>query len=174
MTADFRILKNEEELVEIINSHGQRLKQLQQQDELEAFRDLNETQWHTLGRYSSLILVAGYAAFFTMWSSVKNDLSKPAMFASGLLATASVCLFLSFEVAKMFLTQRLTVRISNAFNKADASTPTTVFRDVIDSESKRASRIWPFFFWPTILSGFGAGAILGWAFLDGLCRWFAS
>ncbi len=51
--------------------------------------------------YTNLIIVAGYAGFFAVWSSMKDNLSPVEMFLSALCITLSLTVFISWEVFGM-------------------------------------------------------------------------
>lgn len=57
--------------------------------------------------YTNLIIVGGYAAFFTIWSFMKDKLPETAMVWAALLMTISAILFVSFETYKMIINGRM-------------------------------------------------------------------
>ena len=109
--------------------------------------------------YTNLILIGGYAAFFTMWSSVKEDLSRGYMLWAALLMTVSVSLFLLFEVLKM-------VELAGRLQRS--AQPGQVGR-----LGSMLIRSWNVVLWITALTGFGGATILGVAFVDGLLDWYS-
>jgi len=51
--------------------------------------------------YTNLIIVAGYAGFFAVWSSMKDNLSPVELFLSALCITLSLTVFIFWEVFGM-------------------------------------------------------------------------
>jgi len=95
-----------------INSHLNRLtkevKELRQfqasveyEKQVQAALELMGRMQASHASYTNLIIVAGYAAFFTFWSTLKNDLPKWLYAVSGLLIVLSLLVFIAWEVTKM-------------------------------------------------------------------------
>lgn len=57
--------------------------------------------------YTNLVIVGGYAAFFTIWSFMRDRLPETAAIWAALLMTISAILFVSFETYKMILNGRM-------------------------------------------------------------------
>ena len=54
--------------------------------------------------YTQLIIVAGYAGFFGIWSLIKEDISSKSAIWSALFLISSIAIFVFFEVGKMTYT----------------------------------------------------------------------
>ncbi|WP_331299245.1 hypothetical protein [Methylobacterium oryzae] len=60
--------------------------------------------------YANVILVAGYAGAFTIWSFTRSQLPAKAGVAIALALLISLAAFIAFEVVKMTLTSNITLR----------------------------------------------------------------
>ena len=54
--------------------------------------------------YTNLVIIAGYAAFFTVWSIMKDQLSQREMLVSAFCITFSLIFFVFWETLKMIIT----------------------------------------------------------------------
>lgn len=70
---------------------------------LEAQKELLSSTFGQAQAYTNVVLVAGYAGFFGIWSFVRDDLSRGTMFISALLITISLGFFVLWEVAGMIM-----------------------------------------------------------------------
>lgn len=111
--------------------------------------------------YTNLILVAGYAAFFTFWSQLHDDLPPLIFNLVGLLIIASLLCFISWEVTKM-IWGNLSIRRVQAELDGAKPGPTTMakFQEALTSFDRRSGKIWVWFLVPTITFGAGAGLLL--------------
>ncbi len=66
--------------------------------------------------YTNLILVAGYAGFFAIWSQLGADMTKATMFWSGLLISLSIGGFIAWEMYGMITRSRSMLGIARAVN----------------------------------------------------------
>ncbi len=67
--------------------------------------------------YTNLIIMAGYAGFFGLWSSTKNFLTPKQVFWSVLFMIISISVFVFFEVGKMIFNSCYMLSESSALNK---------------------------------------------------------
>src|SRR5690606_4600684 len=66
--------------------------------------------------YTNLILVAGYAGFFAIWTQLGADMTRATKFWSGLLIALSVAGFIAWEVYGMIQRSRSMLGIARAVN----------------------------------------------------------
>ncbi|WP_155643195.1 hypothetical protein [Photobacterium leiognathi] len=126
-----------------------------------------EVVTHIYGKansYSNVIIAAGYVGFFTLWSSLKNNLPQWAILSSGALMLTSLIIFIGFELYKMISVSIKMHRFSKRLQKPDMSTLSEIQR--IEQKSALISaRVWVFTVIPTVCTGVGAGFILLYCFL---------
>jgi hypothetical protein len=111
--------------------------------------------------YTNLIVVAGYAGFFTFWSTIKSDLPKWLYALSGLLIIVSLLCFIAWEVTKM-IWGGLHLRKSEAqltSHRPDEGTILRLQRE-IDAFDRKLNRLWIWFLIPTVSLGFASGLSL--------------
>lgn len=166
------LISSHNDLVKKFNELGRQMGSVCQKSEIEAMKEVNDAQYDASARYVSVIIVAGYAAFFTMWGSVKENLPRPCILWSGLLMIISIILFVGFEVIKMIFTAISHQRILRAAQEAHRSPTPSVIKDVVNQQSRQFLRLWKFVLVPTVVTGFGSAGILVWAFISGLLDWY--
>ncbi len=125
-------------------------------------------QWDKMTSYTNLVLVAGYAAFFATWTQAEPFLSEFWFVAAGLLASLSVVIFITFEIAKVYLTSQALKKMSEAVVQNRA----VFFQEMQNIEKIEAKQInyWVWSFWPTVVTGYAAGLIVIIGFLIHLAR----
>jgi hypothetical protein len=111
--------------------------------------------------YTNLILAAGYAAFFTFWSSLKGDMPIKLYAISGLLMVLSLMLFIVWEIVKM-IWSAISLRSIEAKIASRSSDPDVVDRlqQEINRFERRIGRFWIWFLIPTITFGISSGLCL--------------
>jgi len=111
--------------------------------------------------YTNLILAAGYAAFFTFWSSLKSDMPIKLYAISGLLIVLSLLLFIVWEIVKMiWLTIALRSIEAKIIPRPANPDMLTKFYQEINELERRIGRFWIWFLIPTIASGVSSGLCL--------------
>lgn len=119
--------------------------------------------------YTNLVMLGGYAALFAIWQLMKSQLSYGKETLIAILLISSIILFAGFEVIKMisqaFFLRRLNMIIeSNASQNERLQWWSIAFQD----NSVKQTKIWIYFLIPTVFTGFGAGLILLWVFLQSI------
>lgn len=126
--------------------------------------------------YTNLLMVAGYAGAFTVWSFTKDELPRRAEVAVALLLTMSLVGFVSYEVYKMVYAF---IEAAPQRSLVNTSMPPKEWIDEwnkLVAKSNRAkvgnqTTIWIVQLSLTSLTGFGAMAILMFNFLAILFGW---
>ena len=67
--------------------------------------------------YTNLIITAGYAGYFGLWSVTKDNLTPKQVLWSALFMVISLCSFVFFEVYKMTLNSYFIISNNSALNK---------------------------------------------------------
>ena len=80
--------------------------------------------------YNQVIVLAGYAAFFAIWSAVSSSLPKSIVLTSGGLMTVSVIVYVSWTIANMSFLK--------THNEAMAAAVTQGVEGFVDREIGRA------------------------------------
>ena len=161
-------IRGHNELAEIINEMSAQQAKFQQREQIDTIKEI-VTHSYTSGiHYTNLIIVAGYAAFFTVWKSMKEDLGKIVMLSSCLSVLISVILFIVAEIHKMAST---TIFQRKFFTKFKDELPLTFVDDYNKAAQKHNRymfRVWLVYFLPTVLFGILGGLLLLYAFLGSL------
>jgi hypothetical protein len=125
--------------------------------------------------YTNLIVVAGYAAFFGLWTLTKAYLTKPLAMWAALLMLSSAATFVFFEVYKMFFTSRSLVSkyigLSDRIKGKPLGQVLTELQK-IDSEAKaealRFLPAWRVSLLVAVITGLGGVGLLLYAFAHAL------
>lgn len=153
--------KNLNELTKHVNDLRKFQLTIEYKQQLQAAHDLISKLHSQSVSYTNLILVAGYAAFFTLWSQL-NDKLPPFIFnLAGLLIVASLLCFISWEVTKMIWGNLSIRRVQKELDSAPPGPNTMAkFQEALTSFDKKSGKIWVWFLFPTIAFGVGAGLLL--------------
>lgn len=166
------LVDSHNDLVEHFNRLDEQVHEMRRQSEVEASKEIQSAHFDAASRYVSVIMVAGYAAFYTMWGSMKADLPRHLVLWAGLLMSASTAMFVGFEVVKMTVLAFAHGRIMKAAAHADVAVTHSSMRDVSKAHNRRLNRLWWYGLVPTASLGFGAAGILLWGFVSGLLAWY--
>lgn len=140
--------------------------------------DLMTKTYDKASSYTNVILVAGYASAFTLWSFTKSSLTERTTLTVALLLLVSIATFIMFEIYKM-ITNSLAFKghlkilndsLSNAEFKAALAAVTK--REV--GMTKAMIPVWIGTLVVCVSTAIGAGGLLVYNFaagLTGLPRW---
>ncbi|WP_411904169.1 hypothetical protein [Methylorubrum thiocyanatum] len=125
--------------------------------------------------YSNVILVAGYAGIFTIWSFTKSQLPDRAMIAIALSLLISLAAFVVFEIVKMLLTTRAVVAPLRVFRgPATAAEKMEAVKQIDSASAKIMAAFWYYWAATMIVSVLGALialSLLTYNFVAVLLRW---
>lgn len=142
---------------------------------LEAQKELLAHTFSQAQAYTNIILVAGYAGFFAIWSFIRQDLSKQQIFWSGLMISISLAVFIAWETYGMFFRSRSVMGIAKAVND-----PPNFERLLLTHQKNeheriiRFGRVWIVVLVVVVGTGFSAIGMMLWAFIQGLWRFYCS
>lgn len=115
--------------------------------------------------YNNFVVTLGYAGMFGIWSFVRDVMDPWDMKLIAVLLGASLVLFMLWTVAQSIWVMRAAVNLALVIYK-----PHDTMEDHLEAiarkeavnmrNSARQARIWPWFFVPTVLLGFGAAFCL--------------
>ena len=117
-------------------------------------------------KYTQLVLGLGYAAFFTIWSGTRDQLTKIQVVSSAGLMTISLVAYVVFEVQQMILRTTRLRRLTDAIaaNPAAIGNALQQFNTWEISSYKKAIRFWSVILYPTIVPAVLAVMILLYGF----------
>lgn len=125
--------------------------------------------------YTNLILLAGYAGFFGIWQLTKEHLTQGQTLWSALLILVSLLFFVLFEIVKMILITKLTIRKAKLLKSSEVtSSPSSTLKALKEVESSFERSAGPFMvYWVvsiaiSLTTALVAAAILVYAFISGL------
>lgn len=123
-------------------------------------------QLYSQGRdYTNFILVAGYAAFFALWSGMAGDIASHLRLWSGGLMGVSLLLFISWELVvmynRMLAGNRLATVLAPSGYPDDFEARWDEAATAISRRELRSLRLWPYVFFPSVVTGLTGAAILG-------------
>ncbi|MEQ1714749.1 MAG: hypothetical protein ABL907_01975 [Hyphomicrobium sp.] len=124
--------------------------------------------------YTTLVISLGYAGMLTVWNFTSELVPDKVKALTGIMAGISLVSFVIFEVLKMFVMQRnavLRFRLLGPRPSFEDAEGVHRFAEALRQrreefyDSKAATTqwlvaLWPFFFYPSVILGFGAMFLL--------------
>lgn len=111
-------MTDEMKLIEVIQQENANRKLQEQKEEIiNSQIKLASAIYEKAITYTNLIIMAGYAGFFGLWSVTKDKLTPKRVFWSALFMVISLCSFVFFEVAKMIFTSCFMLSRNSAIKK---------------------------------------------------------
>jgi hypothetical protein len=162
MNIDERVLQRwSDDISRQINTLGREVEGLKQfqsdvqyDKQVQAALEITNRMQSGHAAYTNLVIAAGYAAYFTLWSTLKGDLPNWLYATSGLLITLSLLIFIAWEIAKMIWSAIAFRNIENRLaSRAGSPEAITKWQQEILTFDRRVSRIWVWFLVPTIMFG---------------------
>ena len=112
--------------------------------------------------YTNVIILAGYAAFFAVWSTMKVSMSKSEMLLTAFCITFSLVFFVFWEVTKMIINSKSLTGLTKVLNA-----PPHEFNKRLAEQQKPEQRLnvrlmkyWVIILVLTVVPGLVAGAVL--------------
>lgn len=163
-----RIFRNQEQLrdgLQQLSHHVSRGVQIRQ---IDALKEVVAYQYGQAPTYTNLLLVAGYAALFTVWKEVRADIPKDAALLVGALALVSAALFVLFELGKLILSTVFHRQIGKALAALNhrAVFDQNPFAALGEKFSERMYWWWVWMLVPTLLTGLSAVILLVWNLVE--------
>jgi hypothetical protein len=126
---------------------------------------LNADVFDKAAAYDGVILIGGFAAFFTLWSGMAAHLGKTTVLASGGLMLVSVLLYIAWHIYRMLTQQHAQMRyakiVSEHLDPAVFEARWEDARNATKREFIRMQSHWPYIYWPCVATGVTAALILG-------------
>jgi hypothetical protein len=149
-----------------ITAHNELLKK-----RVEAQKEVLAGIYSQAMAYTNLVIGAGYVAFFATWAFTRSFLTPRQILWSALLMTISVLAFVAFEVYKSFFISLSVLKLDKATHAVnDASFVKAIQEYERDQRTRQivAGRVWIVAFAVCVVTGFGAGLVLLYAFVENL------
>jgi hypothetical protein len=135
---------------------------VQYDKQIKALQELATQLQSNSNGYTNLVLVAGYAGFFTFWATLSNTLPQWLYLLTGLLIISSLLAFIGWEVIKMIWSTLYFNRVQRDLSRNPGRETVARFQNSIQQFVRASNRVWIWFLVPTVALGFGAGAcVLG-------------
>lgn len=134
---------------------------------------IKEILTHTYGKaqtYTNIVTAAGYAAFFSMWASIRNDLPRQVMLLAGLLMTVSVSLFVIAEIHKMATSASYFKSLHQKLAEEPTLNLVEETKNYEKAHAEKQYRAWLLLFYPCLVTGVLAGALLAGCFVVELLK----
>ena len=107
-----RALEQQNAQINALQRQNQRLAHHASQSQAEqTMEELKRGEEH----YAQVVMLAGYAGFFTLWTQTKADMSLWMFASTGALISVSLFVFVSFELYKAWCIGRFTQKHPNAY-----------------------------------------------------------
>jgi hypothetical protein len=156
-----------QQVKDVVDVHGKAIneliafqRRLEEDKNAALLMQLSEKQMAHATTYTNLILVAGYAGFFSFWTTLSPRLPLWLYSVCGLLALFSLMLFVSWEIIKM-IWGNFHIAKTNSMIKKFQGVKLLLLHDASQLQYQiRSQRVWWAFLIPTVLSGLSAGFLL--------------
>ncbi len=138
----------------------------EQEKKIEVMIRILSALYDKAATYTNLVIIAGYAAFFTVWSIMKEQLSEREMLVSAFCITFSLIFFVFWETLKMIITSTYFSGLRQVL-QAPAEQFETRLAEQQKSEQKlniSLLRIWIISLFLTVVPGLIAGGVLLFSF----------
>jgi len=140
-----------------------------EQNLLEAQKELLSTTFGQAQAYTNVVLAAGYAGYFGVWSFVRTDLGRGTMFASALLITISLGAFVLWEVIGMYMRNQVLIGLASVVaNEAEFAARLADYKEKRQDQNIRLIPAWKIFLVVTVSTAVVAYFVMLTAFVHGL------
>lgn len=144
---------------DVVNQLARKAAEDQKKQLIDALATIYKGMYDSAANYTNIIMLAGYAGGFALWSLVGDVLSKEQRSWAGLWLLISLAVFVLWEVTKMILLGVIAIR----FQKLSAVAPMQIqthMQTYGDSEHRMMMRVhwaWAVFVLPTAIGSALAG-----------------
>jgi hypothetical protein len=142
---------------------------------VEVQKELLSASFSQAQAYTNIVLGAGYAGFFAVWAFTRDYLSDLQVLWSALLMSFSLIAFVAFEVYKSFFTSRTLLGLAETVQDESKFVERLAeWKREMHHRQLEFGRIWATTFWFAVVTGFGGGLVLLYAFLRQLLERYTS
>jgi hypothetical protein len=134
---------------------------IEYEKQIESTQQLTERLQSNAMSYTNLIIVAGYAGFFTFWATLAKELPHWLYSLTGFLIMVSLLTFIGWEIFKMIWNAIYLNSIQKQLTAEPPSAATLKnFQAAISKFERSANRVWIWFLIPSVMFGLSAGLCL--------------
>jgi hypothetical protein len=138
-----------------------------QEQQIEAMIKVASALYDKDAAYTNLIIVAGYAGFFAVWSNMKDTLLYNEKLLSALCIIVSISVFIFLEVYVMISNSKSIHGLNNIINISPDKFPELLAKYQKEAQrlNVRTRRLWPAILIFTIVPGIIGGGVLMYSFI---------
>lgn len=137
------------------------------QQQIQSYVQSKKDEFSLLNDYNTKVVSFGFAAFFALATYLKTFCQSSTVFVVALLfMSMSVTIFVSFELYRSFLLNKHAHAESLALDKLPDDNPMLLIRDKRLINDVRFQRCYPYFFFPSLLLGLIAIALLFYCYVE--------
>jgi hypothetical protein len=125
--------------------------------------------------YDNTVILAGYAAFFTLWVGVNHDVSSMCRLVTVSLMGLSLILYLGWQISQMIIRQMFEFQKADLFSISGDAEQFNLQWSQLDIAHAHAQakivRLWPWVFVPSLVLGLSAAIVLSYNTLAVIMEW---
>ena len=135
------------------------------QQQIQSYIQFKKDEFSLLNDYNTKVVSFGFAAFFALATYLKTFCQSTAFVVALLFMIASVTIFVFFELYRSFLLNKHAHDESLALDKLPDDNPMLLITEKFKINYVRFQRCYPYFFFPTLLTGLIAVALLFYCYI---------
>lgn len=149
-------------VIETVNELVERAQNEDFEKQVEALIKINASLFDKAAAYTNLVIVAGYAVFYTVWSKSEAYLPSTWFVAAALLVTFSALTFICFEVFKLLINRETFKCLDEVVKAAHNQISNKIEKYELRNAklSARVMRAWIIVFPVTLTTGLCGAVIL--------------
>ncbi len=139
-------------------------------DDIEKQKELINTSFEQNKSYTNIIIFAGYAGLFSVWTLTKENLVHWQVLIVGLLTIISLMIFICFELYGAWLRGTQLKDWLDQLSKTQSEDNSSIddFNKKLNAQNTTYLKIWPYFFFSSAITAIIAAIILIYSFISGL------
>jgi hypothetical protein len=135
-----------------------------QKDIQDKLIELNSQTYSSAASYDNVVIIAGYAAFFTLWAGVNKDVTPYCRVVTVTLMGTSLLFYIAWHMLQMLTRQSHEFKRAGVFkHMQDSARFNAEWVSATQAQEvafQRILRLWPWLFIPSLVLGFGGGIVL--------------
>jgi len=143
-------------------AYEKRQQKVQENAQIELVQKILTTTYDKSAAYTNLVTIAGYVAFFTIWSNTKDYISEISALLAALLISVSATTFVLWEVYKMISSsnQMRVIALKIEQDQTDFVSKISAYEKAQRDIEFRQIKIWAIVLWFTIIPAVAGLAIM--------------
>jgi hypothetical protein len=126
--------------------------------------------------YDNAVIIAGYAAFFALWTGVFDDVTVACRLATVAMMGSSLVLYIGWQMLQMIMRQKFEFERAATFEfESEIERFNKAWEDIDRRQGIAMMRImkwWPVIFVPSVVLGFSGGILLTYNSFAKLLGWW--